>query len=451
MNVTVSDISETRKDIVVSVSGDEISEEESRILNEFKKQAKIPGFRPGKAPEHIIKSRYKKELQEQLNRTLIQKAYEEASNNSEVNIYSVVDFPEPGDFVAGQEMTLDMTVDVTPEFEVPEYKGLEAEVPPTEVSDEDVDQTIDRIRRQRADFEVVEREAQVSDYVKVSYEGTLDGEKLADKLGDEPRLKAWGSVSEGWEEAGTDEAKEFGVPPIIDKLVGMKAEDTAEVEYTFPEDFSVEELRGKTAKYSIEVHEVRERKLPEIDEEFLKSVRAETLEDFKSQILDELENQKKRETEDQKRQQIMDKLSMAVDFPLPESGVEGETQNTLQRLMSQNLQQGVSQEELEKHREQLFETSQQMAKRDVKLQLIIAKIAEKEGIKVEDEDLSRAIYSIAMQTRQQPEEVVKELRKDRGRLMEIQRQLLFSKTLDFLIEQAKVTEQSKDSSENSES
>jgi trigger factor len=366
-------------------------------------------------------------------------AYEEVVKNDDIDVYTVVEFPEPGDIASGQELSIDLTVDVTPKFDLPEYKGIQTELPPTDVSDGEIEETIERIRRQRADFVVVERAAVKGDYLKVSYAGKVDGEALADKLKEQPRLQAWGAVTNGWEEAGTDEARQFGVPAVIDALVGMKAGDKKSVEQEIPGDFALEELRGKTASYDLEVEEVRERKLPEMDEDFLKSVRAETLEDFKAQIMDELEGRKKREAGDAQREQILKHLGEAVDFELPESGVEGETQNAMARIISQNMQQGVPEEEFEKHKEQIFAGASQSARRDVKLQIILNKIAEKEKITVENEDLSRAVYTMAIQQRQKPEELAKELRKDRNRVVQLQRQILFSKTLDFLTREAKAT------------
>ena len=438
VNLNITDISETRKEVVVTISSDEISKQESDILKNFMKQAKVPGFRPGKAPEPRVRQLFGKQIREQLKESVMRSAYEEVVGNEDLDVYTIVEFPEPADFLVGQEVSIDLTVDVNPQFELPEYKNISTEVPSTEVADSEIDESIDRIRRQRADFEVVERAAEAGDYVKLSYAGTLDGEAIADKLKDVPRLQAWGSVTDGWEEAGTDEAKQFGVPSVIDALVGMKASDKTTVEQELGDDFAVEELRGKTVSYEVEALEVRERKLPEIDEEFLKSVRAESLEDFKAQIMDELENQKKRQAEDAQRDQILKFIGDAVDFPLPASAVESETQSAMARIISQNMQQGVPEEEFEKHKEQIHAGAAETAQRDVKLQIILNRIAGKEDIKVENEDLSRAVYSIAMQQRQKPEDLAKEFRKDRSRLVQLQRQILFSKTLDFLREQSEV-------------
>jgi trigger factor len=436
VNVSITDINETRKDVVVSISGEEVAKEEARVLKKFMQQAKVPGFRPGKAPKARVLQLYAKQVKEELSSALMRAAYDEVIKHDDLDVYTVVDFPEPGEFVAGQEVSIDMTVDINPKFDLPDYKGIPTKPPSIEVKDEEIEETIERIRRQRADFEVVEREAAAGDYVKVSYAGSLNGDPVAGQLKDQPRLQAWGTVTEGWEEAGSEEGKQFGVPAVIDGLVGLKAGDTLSVEQVIADDFPVEALRGQAVTYAIEAHEVRERKLPEIDEEFLKSVRAESLEEFKANIMDELESTRKREAADAEREQILKFLDEAVNIPLPESALEAETQNAMGRIISQNMQQGVPEEEFEKHKEQIHAGAQQAARRDVKLQVILGRIAEKENIKVENEDLSRAVYSMAIQQRQKPEDLAKEFRKDRRRLVSLQRQILFSKTLEFLQKQA---------------
>lgn len=437
MNVSITDINETRKDVVVTLSGEEVAEEEAKVLKEIKKQARVPGFRPGKAPEKLIRQRFGNDLKEQVKTGLMRKVYNEVVEHDDLNVYGFVQYPEISEYEAGQEISVDMTLDVTPEFEIPEYKGISTHPPSVEVEDGEIEETIDRIRRQRAEFTKVERAAQEGDYVKVSYIGKLDGEPIADKLSEVPRRRAWGTVTDGWEEAGTEEAKEYGVPELIGALVGMSAGERKSVEQVIPEDFEVEELRGKTVIYDLEVGEVRERTLPEVDEAFLESVRAESLEDFKAQVLDQLEEQKKRDAQEARREQVMDHLAAAVEFALPQSAVEGETQNAMQRIVNQNMQQGVAQEDLEKNIQQIQEGAAQMAEREVKLQILLARIAEKEGITVENEDLSRAVYSMAMQRRQRPEDLAKELSKDRSQVMQLQRQVLFGKTLDMILQEAK--------------
>jgi trigger factor len=440
VNVTVKDISATRKDIVVTVPGDTIAAEEARLLKKLSGELRIPGFRPGKAPEPMVRARYRKQLQEELDRAMYGKVYEEAVRNSGLDVYSVVEYPETSGFSPGAEAVIEMTVDITPAFELPAYKSLETRIAPVAVDDAEIDDTITTIRRQRAEFVAVERAAAAGDYVKVSYQGTVDGQPIAALLGDETKHRSWAGVENGWEEAGTEEARTYGVPAVIDALVGMAAGASAEVTQVFDDACPVEALRGKQGSYALTVHEVRERKLPEIDAGFLKSVKAESLEDLRDQIYQDLERRKRRDSEQSQRQQIIRQLLAAVDFELPASAIETETQNVMGRIMVDNMQRGVPEEEFEKHKEQLHAQSQEIARHDVKLHLLLGRIAREEKIEVEEQDMQRAIYNVALQTRQRAEEVIRDLRRNRNRLLGLQRQILFGKTLDLLVREAKVVE-----------
>lgn len=438
MNVSINDNTETRKDVVVSFTAEEIAEESGAILKKVQKSAQIRGFRAGKAPLNLVKQRYSKEIAGELANTIVSKAIGEIRKSDAIRLYEIVALGDVDDIPEDSEFSLDITVDVVPEFTLPEYKGVTVKVPSDEVGDQEIEEFIDRIRRQRADFEVVDRAACAGDYVKVSYTGTLEGERIAPLLESHSNLRSWGLVIDGWEEAGTEEAKQFGVPAVIDGLVGMAAGEEKTVEQEMADTFPVEDLRGKSVQYAVTVAEVRERVLPEIDDAFLKSVNAETLEDFKGQILDHLENQKKSHINSQKRDQILNTLAAGVDFPLPQSGVEKETEQAMVRIMQQNMQKGVEEKVFEENKEALHASALQTAHRDLKLQLILARISTEENISVSDQDLSAAIYSVAQQQQRKPEDLVKDLRKDRQQLLNLQRQVLFSKTLDFLTEHASV-------------
>jgi len=438
VNVTVTDVSDLRKELTVSLSADELASEEQSILKEFQKQAKVPGFRAGKAPFPMIRQRFRKALQEELSKKVMSRAYQFAVEDKELEVFTIVEANEVESIDVTQDLAVDLTVDLNPTFDLPTYKGLETKVPSTEVSDEEVDEAIERMRRERADFKVVERAAEASDYVKLSYTGKVGDEAISAIIPDAPANKSWAGVENGWEEAGTDEAKQFGVPAVIDGIVGMAKDETKSVEQTFEDDFKIEELRGKTATYEITVHEVRERVLPELDEEFLKGLQLESVEELKGRVLESLEAQKEQKKAEAQRQQIVDQILAAVEFPLPMSAVESETQNVMGRIMMENMQRGVPREEFEKNKEGLHDQSAQIAQRDVKMRFVLGKIASEEKIQVEQEDLSRAIMSVAQQQRRSPEELVKELQKDRNQVNQLQQQVLIGKTLDFLTKEAKV-------------
>ncbi|MEM9226841.1 MAG: trigger factor [Verrucomicrobiota bacterium] len=434
MKLQAEPINETRQAVTVTIIQDEITAKENALVGEFAKQAKIPGFRPGKAPRDMIKKRFAKELEAEVRQKLIGEAYQYAMEESKLSVLTLIDVDNQ-EFPLDAEASLKFTFDIKPEFVVPEYKGLAIEVPKNEVTDEEYAKTREHILNQRADYQVAEKAAEKGDYVKVSYTGKIGEELIADLVAEQP---IFGTQSNTWEEAGAEDGP--GVKSIVEGLVGMKAGDTKDVEETFPEEHPIEALRGKTATYALEVHEVREKILPKIDEEFLKGYEVETEAEFEAKIRDDIQAQKDQHIAGQKRQQISEKLAAAVDFPVPESLLEQETQVLLRDFMQQHMQRGVTEEQFEERKDELFAGAQEAAVGRVKVQLILSEVAKAEEIQVDNDDINRAIMSEAMATRQKPDDIVKELQKDRARVAELQRQIMLNKALDFVVNEATVTE-----------
>lgn len=431
MNTEVQDSSETRKIVTVTVPATEVASFETSILEAFQKQAKVPGFRPGKAPPSMIRKRYAKEVRQELRQKVLSEAHKEGVENADFEVYTVVDFEESA-IDPGQDATLTFTVDVVPGFTVPDYASISVDPPSSEVSESEIDDTINRILSQRAEFTPVDRAAQKGDYVRCSYEGWVGDAKIEDLA---PDAKLYGTQKVTWEEAGSEDAP--GVRAVVDGLVGMSAGDEKEVSQTFGNDFEVAALAGKTATYTIKVEEVREKTLPELSDELLQSLGAESEADLRQKVREQLEQRRQQEREQQERQQITEKLLEAIDFPIPESGIESETETILRDYMQQQMQQGASQEALEEHKEQLYESAAKAARNRVKSRLILTRIAEREELGVENEDLSRAVMQEAYQNGRKPDDLVKELRKDEARLNRMRRDIILGKTMDLLVRKAR--------------
>lgn len=430
MKIDVQDINPTRKTIAVNVSSKELAEQEAKLIKDFKRQAKIPGFRPGKAPENMVRTRFAKDIQQELQQRVVSQAHQEGVVGADFEVFTIVELDQ-GEIESGKDATVTFTVDIIPEFALPVYEGLKVTNGPTEPSEEEVSKMLDQILSQRAEFNVAEKVAEKGDYVQCAYEGKIGDDLVADLVPDSPM---YGTKKTTWEEAGSEDAP--GVRAVVDGLVGMKAGDTKEVTMEFPEDFKPEALAGKTAVYSLEAKEVREKVMPEMDEAFLKSLQVKDEAELRERIGENIENQKKQQNANAERQQITEELLKAVDFPIPESGVEAETDSVLRDFMQRNMQQGVSAEEFEKHKESLHEGAGKAAHDRLKSRLILTKIAEKEKIKVENEDFSRMIMMEAQQTGQKPDKLVKELRKDQDRVNQMRRDIILGKTMDLLVEKA---------------
>ena len=430
MKTDVRDINPTRKTISITASSEEVSEQEAKLINDFQRKAKIPGFRPGKAPENMVRQRFAKDIQQELKQRIVSQAHQEGVADAEFEVFTIVELDE-GEIKGGQGATITFTVDVIPEFEVPAYEGLKVTNTPTEASDEEVVEMLDQILGQRAEFNVVEKAAEKGDYVQCAYEGKIGAEIVADLVPENP---IFGSQANTWEEAGNEDAP--GVRAIVDGLVGMKAGENKEVTMEFPEDFKPEALAGKTVVYSVEAKEVREKVMPEMNDAFFESMQVKDESELRSKISENIENQKKQQNAKGERQQITEELVKSVDFPIPESGVESETEAVLREFMQRNMQQGVSAEEFEKHKESLHEGASKAAHDRFKSRLILSKIAEKEKIKVENEDFSRMIMMEAQQAGQNPDKLVKELQKDQNRVNQMRRDIILGKTMDLLAEKA---------------
>ncbi|MFO8026031.1 MAG: trigger factor [Opitutales bacterium] len=433
MKTDVKDINETRKAISVSVSSEEIAEQENQLIKDFQRQAKLPGFRPGKAPEKMVRARFGKDIQQELKQRVLSKAHQEGVGGADFEVFNIVDLEE-GEITSGAEASITFTVDVVPEFELPAYEGISVTNEPTEASAEEIDKMLTQILNQRAEYNVAEKAAEKGDYVRCSYEGKIGDELVADLVPDAPM---YGTQKVTWEEAGAEDAP--GVRAVVDGLVGMSAGDEKEVTMEFPEDFKPEALAGKTATYSVKAEEVREKVLPELDEELLKSLGVEDEEDLRQKIAENIENQKKQQNANAERQQVTEALLKAVDFPVPESGVQSETEEVLRDFMQRNMQQGVSPEELEKHKEQLHDGASKAAHDRLKSRLILGKIAEKEKVKAEQDDFSRMIMMQAQQSGEKPEKLVKEIQKDQSRINRMRSEIILGKTMDLLLEKAERT------------
>ena len=433
MNVQLNSLSDTRKSLVVTLDPSEVDAVHQEVVSEFSQLARIPGFRPGKAPASVVAKRFAKEIGDEFKQKVVAKTYRDALEQQKLDVLNIVNV-EPGDIKTGTAVTVTITLDVRPEFTLPEYVGLPTEVAPTDPTDAEVDQLIEGMRAERAEFKVTDRPAAKSDYVKLAYEGSVDGKPIAELA---PDKQIYGKVPQTWEEV--EGANEGVIPGLGAQLAGLKPGDKKDVTITFPADFAaVPALSGKTATYAVEIQEIRERVLPPLDESFFKANRVDSLDALKTGVRNQLKLQKESRNRAEQRRQVSDALAAKVEFPVPESLVDSETQSVLRQFIEDNMRRGVPQEEFEKGKKELFEGARKAAAKRIKMQLLLAKIAEAEKLQVEERDIDSFIYREAMRTQQKPEKLVKALTSDREQLRAVQQSIIFDKAIDFLVSKATV-------------
>jgi len=433
VNVQLNTLSETRKSILVTLDKTEVDSEHQAVLGEFTRMARLPGFRPGKAPAAMVIRKFGKEIGDEFKQKVVARAYRDALAKEKLDVLNIVKIEE-GSIEPGLSAAITVTVDVRPDFKLPEYIGLPTSVPTVEATDAEVDDVIQGLRSERADFKVVDRPAQKGDYVKLAYEGTVDGRSIAEIA---PNKQLYAKVPQTWEEVeGTQEGL---IPGLGRQLAGLKVGDKKDVTVTFPAEFPpVPALAGLTAVYAVEVLEVRERVLPALDAEFFKSNQVDDLEGLKNQVRTNLKLRKEYQNRAAQRGQVTQALAERTAFEPPQSLVEAETQSVLRQFIEENMRRGVAQEQFEKDKKELFESARKAAAGRVKVQLILAKIAEAEKIEVKDDDIDAYIRREAARTRQSPDKVAKELVKHRDGLRSVQQSIIFDKAVDFLVSKAKV-------------
>jgi trigger factor len=434
VNIELKDLSETRKSLIVTLDTSEVDTEHQAVVGEIAKFARLPGFRPGHAPASLVVKRFAKEILDELKSKVVGKAYRGGIDQTKLDVINIVKVEE-GTIEKGLSAAITFTIDVQPPFEMPEYIGLPIQVQPVEPTDAEIDGVIERLRQEHADFKVAARAAQKGDYVKLAYEGSIDGKPIAELV---PEKQIYGKVPQTWEEV--DAEQEGLIPGLGRQLSGLQAGDKKDVPVTFPAGFAgAPELGGKAAVYAVEVQEVRERVLPALDAEFFKARNVENVDALRTQLRQDLKQRKEFENRRSQRQQVREALASRIEFPLPESLIAAETQEVLRRFMEENIGRGVPEAEFEKNKKELYENARRAAVARVKQHLLIVKVAEKEKIQVDERDIDGAIMREALRSNQRPDKIAREISKDRERLRSLKEGIVFDKALDFLVSKATLT------------
>jgi len=431
VNITVETLAPCRKQLRVEIDAAAVDSAFESITKGFQKEANLPGFRPGKAPKDMVVRKYDKDIQEEVKKKLISDNYRKALDEEKLDVIGYPDIEEL-QFGRGQALQFLATVETSPEFDLPDYKGLPVEVETKCVTDEDVDKAINLLRDQRVDFKTVEREITSADMAVVNYTGTCEGKPLTELA---PTARGLTEQKNFWVDM---EPGKF-IPGFSEQLVGTKAGDKKTVNVDFPSDFVTEQLAGKSGVYEVEVVEVKERVLPVVDDEFAKSFGAEDLTKLKEGVRRDLENELKYSKDKAIRNQLIRALLERVQFDLPESSVEQETRNVVYDIVNENQKRGVSREEIDKQKNEIYSAAAQSARERVKVSFLLRKIAEKEKIGVSQEEVARRVQTMASMYKMPADKFVKDLQKRNG-IVEIYDQLANEKTVEFLQTNAKIEE-----------
>jgi len=431
VNVTVETLAPCKKLVRVEVDAKSVDEAFAAVTKDFQKHASLPGFRPGKAPRELVAKKYEADIKAEAKRKLIGDSYRKAVDEKKIAVVGYPDIEEI-QFGRGQALQFAATIETAPEFQMPDYKGLRVKREAKSVTDADVERALELLRRQHTKFETVARAARPGDIAVVNYTGTCDGKPITDTA---PTAKGLTEQKNFWVDIGP----EAFLPGFAEQLTGAQAGDRRAVSVDFPADFVTKELAGKKGVFEIEVVEVKEKVLPPMDDAFAKLYDAESLEKLRAGVRRDLENELNFSQAKAVRTQVVRGLLDRVNFDLPETAVAQETRNAVYDIVRQNTKRGVTREMIEQQKEQIYSAATYNAKERVKLSFLIQRIAEKEELKVSEEEILKRAQSLAALYQIPLDKFLKDLQKRDG-VPELYEQILHEKALDLLEKNAAIEE-----------
>jgi len=431
VEVNITDLSPCKKQLRIEIDAETVNAKFDAVAKDFRRHAHLPGFRQGKAPLANVMRSYGDKIGEEAKRTLMSDSYAKALKENKLRPVIMPEVEEL-QFGHGKPFQYLATLEVTPAFEMPEYIGIEVEKERRSVNDADIAKALDTLREQRVSYADMDRPAVEDDFIVVNFTGTIDDKPITDLI----------KVARG-----LTEQKNFWlhktqnplIPGTVEALIGSSKGDKKTVTVTIPDDFVYEEIVGKEAKYEIEIVQVKEKSLPELDDKFAKGFGAESMDKLREGVESDLKNELEYSKKKSIRNQCVDKLLGAVNCDLPETIVNEATRAAVHNIVQQNHQRGVGKEIIEENKDKIYANAKTDAEVRVKANYILSKIAEKEGIKVTDQELSRQVAAMAAQQKVKPQKLAQQL-KDNGTIYQVQEEIMNAKVIDLLEEKAKVTE-----------
>jgi len=394
MKVTVEDVSTVKKILHVEIPSDKIVSELDDAYKTLKKTAKIKGFRPGKAPRSTLERLFKKDVHADVTSKLLQESFIEAVRENKLNIIGTPQI-DPPELEAAAPFKYDATVEIPPEIDDFDFKGLSLEKTMYKASEGEVEAQLAMLQRNLAEKKSIEEERalKADDFALIDYEGSKDGQPFEETARTENyTLKIGnGQITREFDEA----------------LIGMKKGETKEFAITFPEDYFNEKLKGLEISFTATVNDIMEEILPEINDDLAKKLgQFKTLDELKAAITDNLKSGYDKRTEQEINEQIFKALIEKTDFELPEAMVNIELEGIINEAMQSFAQHNVNMEQLGMTPESLQEKYRETAENQVRRHLLLNKLVEQESLTVSDDDLEKGFQEMA-DTYNQPVEGIK--------------------------------------------
>ena len=428
MKVTVEDVSSVKKILHIEIPEDRVIRELDNAYKNLKKTAKIKGFRPGKAPRSVLERLFKKDVHNDVTSKLLQDSFVEALKEIDLNIAGNPKIDTPGLEEKGP-YKYKATVEIKPEIEEIDFKGLLLKKKLYQVTDEEMDVQLKMLQKNLAQQNPIseDRAVRENDFVLIDYEGFKDGKPFAEtqktenftmKIGDGHILK------------------EFD-----EELIGMKPGDTREIKVNFPENYFNAKLANLEITFQVKLHQIREEILPEFDDEFAQKLgQYETLDDLKNAITDNLNQGYAKRAEQELNEQIFEALIAKSEFEVPDAMVDYELEGIIEEAERSFAYHNKSMEDAGLSREILSEKYRDTAEKKVRRHLILDKIVEQENMTLTDQELEDGFKEMAQTFNQPLEEIKNFYKQNKDKLEFFKHTLLEKKAIKLIIESSTIEE-----------
>ena len=427
MKTTLQDISPVKKKLMVEIEAEEVDKKVNETFREFGKRAKIRGFRPGKVPRKILEGYFGNRVIEDVTRALVSETLPKAME--ETNAFPLtMPVIENETLKVGQDFKYSAIMEVKPEFEIRDYMGLEVEKEICSVSDEDMDKRLEEIRKAVGKLTSIEddRGIKMDDHVVIEYEG-FEGQRAMEGVKSHNFLLKIGS-------------NDFH-PDFEKNLIGLKKEDTTEIRVDFEDNYYHSRLAGKNVDFKVKVIDIKEMTLPELNDDFARNLGDDftDLDNLKKRLREDLIKSEENRIDRELKMRLLKKISDSVDFELPDSLVESEINYAIENIRQNLTRSGSNMEKAGLREEKLREEFRPTSENRVKEMLLLGEVARQNNLSINEEELSDGFREMASKTGQQAEEM-RRYYEANNLVDSFKERLLEEKTLNFLVNGAKVTE-----------
>jgi trigger factor len=425
MKADLIDLSDCRKNLDIEIPQEVVDQEITHIAQEFARRARVPGFRPGKAPLAVVKTRFRDEIVSEMMQHLMPKYFGDAVEERKLDLVQTTPRFESVDYTSGRPLKFKAVFEVYPQLSVSNYEGIPVEEVSVNVDESEVENSLKKLQEEMAELAPVEEDRPVreGDFAEISYSGTIRDSEEEPVTGQKAVAEIGGKTT----------VKEF-----TENLVGSKVNEERTFTVTYRPDYPEKRLAGKSVDYVVKVEAIKSKEIPELDDEFAQRFgEYKVLDELKAKIREDLAKHKRDHAQEQMREKMLEWLEDNNEFEIPESLVERQLQIRVQRLLRDLSRQGINPQRLDVDWAKIREDQHHQAIRDVKGSLILDFISEKENIDVGDDEIEAEIEKIAAETNRPKEKVREVLSRDSG-LERLRGQIRNKKTLDLLQEKARI-------------